>query len=148
MTEDTAPIPLDHAGYPARLPDLTLPHPVDPHVYRLMQETVRLLNMQNAYAHRVNPYPVTLSDLEHSARRSLTALVGEMAAMLDYESERMASLGAPSAHNPHAPVGTDWTRTPLPPGMTRSQALEQSTAYGRAASLVRGFLTGTSSGRV
>lgn len=129
----------DHAGYPSRLPDLTLPHPVDPHVYRLMQETVRLLNMQNAYAHRVNPYPVTLSELEHSARRSLTGLVDEMAAMLDYESERMASLGAPTPA--YVPPGTDWTRVPLPPGMTRSQALEQSTAYGRAASLVRGFLT-------
>jgi len=140
MSTDDETTALDHAGFPfARLPPLELPFDVDAHVYRTMQEMVRLMEWQSAYRARITEIPVTPIDLEYSVRRILKSVVDELAAMLEYESERMAHLGAPATHV-HPSVGTDWTRVPLPPGMTRNQCLEQSTAYAHAVTLVRGFI--------
>lgn len=131
----------DPAG-PWRIPHLDLPHDVDPVIYATMQHIVRLINAHHAYNHRVTEVPVTLADVEHTARAVLTSLVDLLAAALEYEAERMASLGAPPPTYRNR-VGTEWSRAALPPGMTRNQCLEQSTAYAQAAILVRNFVRWT-----
>jgi hypothetical protein len=105
---------------------MTLAHQVDPHVYRTMQEMLRLLEWNKGYTARLTPVPLTLADIEHAARRCLHAVIDSVAGALTAESERLTTL---------ATLGV--ADHPLPPGTTRSQLLEQSTAYGRAAHLVK-----------
>lgn len=113
-----------------RLPRLhTLDHDVDPHVYRAMQEFVRLLNWQSTNRAGITDIPLTLSDIEQSAVMILGTLVDDLVFTLTTESERLVHEATRTPHD-----------RPLPGGMTRSAVLEQSTGLQKAAGMVASYL--------
>lgn len=120
--------PIDMAPVP-RIRALDIPHPVDPHVYRAMQETVRFLEWQSQNRARLTAVPLTLSDIEQSAVRIFGTLVDDLVFTLTTESERLV----------HEATRTPLHK-PLPYGMTRSAVLEQSTGLQKAAGMVASYL--------
>lgn len=118
---DMAPVP--------RIRALDIPHPVDPHVYRAMQETVRFLEWQSQNRAHLTAVPLTLSDIEQSAVRILGTLIDDLVFTLTTESERLIREAAATPHD-----------RPLPGGMTRSAVLEQSTGLQKAAGMVASYL--------
>lgn len=120
--------PLDMAPT-VHIRPLDIPHPVDPHVYRAMQETVRFLEWQSRNRAHLTAVPITLSDIEQSAVRILGTLIDDLVFTLTTASERLV----------HEVTRTP-THKPLPNGMTRIAALEQSTGLQKAAGLVASYL--------